>query len=285
MMVQLYTACRWFVAVTLIGYGFAKLMGSQFTILESWLDTPMREVPGFWLTWYYFGYSAVYGNFVAVLQILGGLLLTFHRTTLLGAALLFGIMSNIVLVDIFYGVDVSGLASAVVMWACLAFILFQHRAELMALFWTAGNRVYAGRAPRRRRVPVVIAGRALLLALPAAFAYYIANYNNRVPTPLDGVWRVVEASGAGSAELPTDIYFERNRAFLAVFRYGDRWSRNHHFEVDADAGRLRIWERWMSKGPVLFDGAYRLAADGRLATSGIMGEAGDSVRLVLERVR
>jgi len=284
-MVPLYTFCRWLVAIVLVTYGFAKIMGSQFTILESWLDTPMRDVPGFWLTWYYFGYSTVYGNFIALLQILGGLLLTFHRTTLLGAALLFGIMSNIVLVDIFYGVDLGGLGSAVVMWSCLAFILYQHRSELIGLFWRAGNRVYAERAPRHPRVPVAVAGRALLLALPAAFTYYIANYNNRAPTPLDGVWRVVEASGADGIELPTDIYFERNRAFMAVLRYGDRWSRDHHFEVDADAGRLQIWERWLSKGPILFDGTYHLAADGRLAMSGIMGEAGDSIRLVLERVR
>jgi len=284
-MIALYTVCRWFVAIVLVTYGFAKLTGAQFTILESWLDTPMREVPGFWLTWYYFGYSAVYGNLIALLQILGGLLLTFRRTTLLGAVLLFGIMSNIVLVDIFYGVDIGGLGSAIVIWTCLAFILFQHRAELIGLFWAAGSRVYAGRAPRRRPVPLVVAGRALLLALPAVFTYHIANYNNRVPTPLDGVWRVVEASGNGSTELPTDVYFERNRAFMAALRYGDRWSRDHHFEVDADAGRLQIWERWLSKGPVLFDGTYRLTADGRLAVSGVMGEAGDSVRLVLERVR
>jgi len=284
-MTRLYTFCRWFVAIMLVTYGFAKVMGAQFTILESWLDTPMRDVPGFWLTWYYFGYSAVYGNFIALLQIVGGLLLTFHRTTLLGAVLLFGIMSNIVLVDIFYGVNLDGLASAVVIWSCLAFILYQHRAELIGLFWEAGNRVYAGRAPRRRRVPLVVAGRALLLALAAAFTYYVANHTNRLPTPLDGVWRVVEASSNGGAELPTDIYFERNRAFMAVFRYGDRWSRDHHFEVDPDAGRLQIWERWLSKGPVLFDATYRIAADGRLAVSGVMGEAGDSVHLVLERVR
>ena len=284
-MVPLYTFCRWLVAIVLVTYGFAKIMGSQFTILESWLDTPMRDVPGFWLTWYYFGYSTVYGNFIALLQILGGLLLTFHRTTLLGAALLFGIMSNIVLVDIFYGVDLGGLASAVVVWLCLAFILFQHRAELIELFWKAGNRVYARSASRRQRVPLAVAGRALLLALPAAFTYYIANYNNRLPTPLDGVWHVVEASGADGVELPIDIYFERNRAFMAVFRYGDRWSRDDHFEVDADAGRLQIWERWLSKGPILFDGTYSPAADGRPAISSVMGEAGESVRLVLERVR
>ncbi|MEV6862818.1 hypothetical protein AB0M44_17690 [Streptosporangium subroseum] len=31
---------------------------------------------------------------------------------------------------------------------------------------------------------------ALLLAVPASCSYYLANYNNRSPTPLDGTWDV-----------------------------------------------------------------------------------------------
>ncbi|PYS27157.1 MAG: hypothetical protein DMF75_20930, partial [Acidobacteria bacterium] len=52
-----YRALRFFVAAFIILYGFAKLNGSQFTILASELDKPMGQVSGFWLTWYYFGYS------------------------------------------------------------------------------------------------------------------------------------------------------------------------------------------------------------------------------------
>lgn len=63
---------RWFAALILIVYGFAKLNGAQFTILDSELDKPMGEVSGFWLTWYFFGYSGVYGNIIAIVQIAGG---------------------------------------------------------------------------------------------------------------------------------------------------------------------------------------------------------------------
>ena len=34
----------------------------------------------------------------------------------------------------------------------------------------------------------------LLIALPAIFTYWVANYNNRFPTLLDGTWDVVEVS-------------------------------------------------------------------------------------------
>lgn len=76
----LYTFCRFFVALVVLFYGFAKLNGAQFTILESELDKPMREVSGFWLTWYYFGYSALYGAFVAGVQIISAIMLLFRRT-------------------------------------------------------------------------------------------------------------------------------------------------------------------------------------------------------------
>lgn len=56
------TILRYVVAFLVITYGFAKLNGSQFTILDSELDKPMGQVSGFWLTWYYFGYSKFYGN-------------------------------------------------------------------------------------------------------------------------------------------------------------------------------------------------------------------------------
>ncbi len=50
---RFYSFLRYFVALAVILYGFAKLNGSQFTILQSELDKPLGEVSGFWLTWYY----------------------------------------------------------------------------------------------------------------------------------------------------------------------------------------------------------------------------------------
>jgi hypothetical protein len=43
---------RCFAAFVVLVYAFAKINGSQFTILDSELDKPMGEVSGFWLTWY-----------------------------------------------------------------------------------------------------------------------------------------------------------------------------------------------------------------------------------------
>ncbi|HEV7590540.1 MAG TPA: hypothetical protein VGO40_20695 [Longimicrobium sp.] len=273
-------ALRYFVAFMFLLYGFAKLNGAQFTILDSELDKPMREVPGFWLTWYYFGYSAVYGGLIALLQIGGALLLTFRRTALLGACLLFGMVSNIVLVDVFYDVDVSGLASAVVLWVCLAIILSTYAAELERLFWTRQAPPPGSRTRGRRAAAAAV--RVAMVAFAAAFTWFVANVNNRRPTVLDGTWEVVDAGGAAGA-LPARIYFERNRAFMAVFRYADRWE-THHFTVDTAGHALHIWTEWLSKGPEIFSGTYRLAGD-RLELDGRLASASAPVHVRLRRVR
>jgi len=44
------TIVRYGAALVLLVYGFAKINGSQFTILDSELDKPLGQVSGFWLT-------------------------------------------------------------------------------------------------------------------------------------------------------------------------------------------------------------------------------------------
>src|SRR2546421_429888 len=134
-MKAVYTVLRFLAAFLLLVYGFAKLNGSQFTILASELDKPMGEVSGFWLTWYYFGYSPIYGNFIALVQVFGGILLMFRKTTLLGTCILLPVIINIILVDIFFQIDVGALLVAVIIAAALIIILSFHRVELLEVFW------------------------------------------------------------------------------------------------------------------------------------------------------
>src|SRR5688572_4562733 len=121
---------QWVAAVLAILYGFAKINGSQFTILDSELARPMGDVSGFWLTWYYFGYSAVYGTLLALVQIVAGVLIVLPRTKLVGALLLLPVVINIVLIDIFYGVDLGGLAAALVLLTCVLMTLAPHARRL-----------------------------------------------------------------------------------------------------------------------------------------------------------
>lgn len=277
-----HVVVRYLVALTLMAYGFAKLNGSQFTVLDSELDRPMGEVSGFWLTWYYFGYSRVYGTLLALMQIGGAALLLSRRTTLLGALFLLPVVGNIVLVNLFYGIAPGALLVSVLLLAGLVALLSPHRDALVEVLWT---RQRGEAAPARgwgvRGAKAAVC--AVMVALTFGFTWWTANYNNVVPTPLDGAWNVAQASGAVPAgEVPRVVYFERNRAYMAVFRYEGR-SRTHHFEVDPRRRTLSVFRDWLYKGPQVFQGSYTLRGDQLQLIGRFAGQAGPATLLLARR--
>ncbi|WP_143043783.1 hypothetical protein [Nonomuraea jiangxiensis] len=259
---------RWIPVAILLQYGFAKIFGAQFTILDSELDKPMGTVSGFWLTWYYFGYSPVFGTLIALAQIGLGIALAFRRTALLGAAGTVRLLGGIAVLNLSYGIAIDAMLIALIGAGCAAYVLWRHRRELTALFWKNGQDGAAPPPPRTRPRWVPAGVLALLLALAASCSFYTANYNNRAPTPLDGTWDVTAGSFRppglpGPAER---VYFEHNRAFQAVLRSGQTWQ-TYHFEVDAATTTIRLWRTWLSKGEQLLSGTYSLGA-GRLTIAG-----------------
>ena len=274
---------RYTIALLLITYRFAKLNGSQFTILDSELDKPMGQVSGFWLTWYYFGYSKFYGNLIALAQVIGGVLLMFSRTTLLGSCLLIPIIANIILVDVFYAIDPGALLVAIFIEASLLIIITPHARELYDLFW-----VKQESSTPTKRSPVATIGkyvvRVLLIVLPAVFTYWVANFNNRFPTPIDGTWDVVEVSPEleSAGDVPAVLFFERNRAHLCVFKDRDGSYEGHHFEVNANDRTVGIWQQWLKKGTKIFDGSYDLS-ERRLRLNGRYGNHAGEIAFVLKK--
>ena len=237
---------RWIAATLCMLYGFAKINGSQFTVLDSELTKPLGQVSGFWLTWYYFGYSAVYGTLIALLQVAAGVLLIVPRTTLLGALLLLPVATNIVLIDVFYGVDLGGTLAAVVLLLCAWLTI----APYVPRVWKA---ILLETLPMRPTPRAFLAFSVVTIGA-FAFTWWVANYNNRAPTPIDGIWSV-EAQSTGLATAPQwrTVFFERNRAAMAVFRTVDGVDSTHHFEI-AKNGLVQIWQTWLTKGPLIMQG-------------------------------
>lgn len=236
---------RWLAAVIMIFYGFAKLNGSQFTVLDSEVTKPMGEVSGFWLTWYYFGYSTLYGTIIALVEIGGGLLLVWRRTALIGALVLLPVVGNVILTDIFF--LVGALPASITVLMCLLIILRPHARRL-------AQTVLLDFKPSRGALTLRAIAVVAVLAGAWGFTYWAANYNNREPTPIDGVWTVED----GGAPLE-QVFFEYNRSYMAVFRFADG-DAVHHFEVES--GRVRVWEAWREKGPLIYEG--RIVDTGRI---------------------
>ena len=86
----------------------------------------MGQVSGFWLTWYYF--SGFYGTVIALVEIGGGLLLAWPRTSLIGALVLLPVVGNIILTDTLFGVG--ALPASVAVLICLAVVIRPHARRL-----------------------------------------------------------------------------------------------------------------------------------------------------------
>jgi hypothetical protein len=210
-------------------------------------------------------------------------MLMFRKTTLLGSCLLLPVVANIVLIDIFYRIDLGAMIVAILMLFALLLILSFHKEELLDAFWRKQPRVAAEPAHRKYGY-AKHAVRFLIVAAPAIFTYWVANYNNRAPTLIDGAWDVVSVTpqtNARAAELVT-VFFERNRASMCVLKRRDGQYEVHHFEVDGPKQMLTIWEQWRWRGPVIFTGAYEMNGDD-LKIHGKFANDATEVTLLLRR--
>ena len=92
---------RVLISVTLLGYGWSKLMDNQFGISESEMNMSVKELGLFKLSWYLFDQEP-FKSFVGISQVLAGLLLLYNRTLILGVLLSLPILANILVIDITY---------------------------------------------------------------------------------------------------------------------------------------------------------------------------------------
>lgn len=260
---------RWLAGTILIGYGFAKINGMQFLVVESELDRTLRDVSGFWLAWHYFGYSTPYRLLIAAVEIGGGLLLLLPRTALLGALILVPVMANVVLTDIFFGIG--ALPMSLLLVLLLARIIWPRLNDLREV--VVGARSAEGALGWRRAVAV-----ALVVISAIAFNGMIRG-GTQLDTPVTGVWEIERVGGDQRHPWVGErLYLERNRAHMAVLpqelAHGEY---PQHYEVDG-LGRVQILEQWLDpNSPVIMEG--EVDESGRLRLEGTEHSANTGITL------
>ena len=115
------TILRVFLCIAMILYGLAKVFKGQFAdpSLELLLQ-PVGEMSPMGLAWAFMGHSMVYNIFIGSLEILGGLLLLYRKTSTLGSILILGIMMNVTIMNLTYDIPVKLFSIHLVL---MAFIL------------------------------------------------------------------------------------------------------------------------------------------------------------------
>src|SRR5262245_50501248 len=117
---------RFLSAFLLFVYGSSKLLGRQFSLPPETALQPVGSLNGYQLAWFYYSYSHAYAVILGLIQLGGGALLLFRKTALLGAALMLPVMTNILMINIFFRIAFGALCTSAFIFASMLAVLRHH---------------------------------------------------------------------------------------------------------------------------------------------------------------
>ncbi len=144
---------RYFLAAVMLTYGMAKVIPAQFpppSLVQ--LITPVGELTRMRLLWLSMGAATPYIIFTGVCEVSGALLLFSRRTTTLGALILAGSLSNVLALNLAYGI---GVQLNVTVYLLMALVLLAPEARrLMAVLLHASTSAVEDQAPPGNRTRI-----------------------------------------------------------------------------------------------------------------------------------
>jgi hypothetical protein len=247
---------RYYLAAMMLVYGFAKIYAVQFR--TPWLaryDQPIGDMSPMGLLWTFMGHSRAYTIFAGVAEIVGGVLLLWRRTVVVGAFIVIAVMTNVVLLNFCYDVPVK-LFSVQLLAMTIVLVAPQLRRVIGASLGYATRedppRPRDAGWVERARLVIKIAVIVSLVQIPLQFRH-VGRSRDRAPTALDGIWSVdtMRVDGVDRPPLFTDDTRWRKLIISppgAVVRFAtDR--RKFLGQVRVDASTLTI-VRGISRQPL-----------------------------------
>ncbi len=240
---------RFALAAAMILYGAYKVIPEQFgTPFPSTLLQPIGESSPMGLLWTFMGASIPYVIFTGAAEMLGGLLLVARRTTLLGALVCIGVLSNVVMLNLSYDVPVKLYSSHLLLMA--VFLAAPDLRRLASLF------VWNRPVPPAEQRPLFASRQGNLAALVfrTVFILYITvaalhrSYEDRLQFAdvatqqrLYGIWEVEELAVDGAVRplLVTDETLWRRLVFEWPGAIGIQYphaTEVHEYELRLDPG-------------------------------------------------
>lgn len=114
---------RSFMVAAMFLYGFVKVFQIQFqqpSFVK--LLQPLGEYSPMGLAWAYMGYSKGFGMFAGIMEILGGVLLIWRRTSTLGAFIVMGVMIQVAMMNLMFDIPVKLFSIHLVAMATILFM-------------------------------------------------------------------------------------------------------------------------------------------------------------------
>ena len=254
-------ANRWFrlllrfaLGATMVRYGLGKVIPMQMpTLFLSRLVEPFGNFSQMGVLWTSIGASPAYESFVGAVELLGGFLLFFPRTTLLGALVCLLAAGDVFVLNMTYDVPVKLLSFHLVLLSLV--LLAPYTANLRDLLLlhrplSPAVEPPIGRTPRRRRVWFFAqAGYGVLLVLLtfSIVRFQWSQFGAGAPkSPLFGIWEVEQMTIEGELRPPLVTDASRWRRVimqtpeaLAFQRMNDAFDR-YGAEFDKDGKTLKV---------------------------------------------
>lgn len=213
---------RFALGAAMLSYGVSKVIPSQYP--EPSIDRllqPMGDASPMGLVWTFMGASTTYNVFAGAAEMIAGLLLTVQRTTLLGALVSLGVLTNVVALNFFYDLPVKLyslhlLAMAVFLivpdlWR-LVDLLVLHRGVEPTAIQPFVRRPWLRRGVLVLRTLLVLAYTAFLLN--TTYEDHRTYFQQESKAPLHGIWNVDEMVFDGQARPPLVTDRERWRRVI-----------------------------------------------------------------------
>lgn len=160
---------RYYLAIVLLNYGFAKLFKWQFFLPKpNTLFTPLGQLSKDILYWSAIGSSRSYNIFLGWLELATACLLLFRKTYLLGAIAIFGVMLNVLAVNLGFNISVK-LFSAFLLFS--GWILLVPNLRSLWLFFVLGKTAKQAGLEINYQNPTAKSAHLFLKGLAIAFIF------------------------------------------------------------------------------------------------------------------
>lgn len=218
---------RFFLIVAMLLYGFVKVFQIQFqypSFIE--LLQPLGEFSPMGLAWNYMGFSKGFGMFAGLMEITGGLLLIFRRTSTLGAFIIIGVMTQVAMMNMMFDIPVKIFSFHLILMALVIFMTDMKRfiavfikntaTKSYEYFYPITSKSYHTTISRLKKVLVPI------LLVAATILGYLGELNisdiNHKPH-LYGIWET-ETFAINNDTIPPLIADENRWRYLIIERKG-----------------------------------------------------------------
>ncbi|NKB87677.1 MAG: DUF393 domain-containing protein [Acidobacteria bacterium] len=250
------TVARYYLGTFLLTYGWVKAFPLQFPLPSpDRMIQPYGDSSPMGLAWTFLGASVGYQIFAGLAELLGGYLLLWRRTTLLGALVSFAVMSNVFAINLFFDVPVK---------------LFSGHLALVAVFLIVSDLPRLGAAlltdlpaMPRPRTPFWMArgwrrGRVMAVHMLCIAALTTAHVNGGIaasrsrgvltePNPLHGIYRVERFEQEGLTDRENEdadrwVRFGLS-AFAATVQRASGDAVRMRVVLDEEAATLSVYDR------------------------------------------